>query len=78
MLNQEFREGVTGVTKSWGLGPQQALGGPGKTKSWASNGGPGRLDHVLQKGPEKWYMAMTRLYSSCSFGQLMIGTTSYL
>jgi hypothetical protein len=30
--------------------------------------GPGRPNHVLQKGPEKWYMAMTQLYSSCSFG----------
>jgi hypothetical protein len=25
-------EGVTGVTKSWGPGPRQALGGPGKPK----------------------------------------------
>jgi hypothetical protein len=25
-------EGVTRVTKSWGLGPRQALGGPGKIK----------------------------------------------
>jgi hypothetical protein len=64
------------VTKSRGPGTRQALGGSGKTKSRASNGGPGRPIHVLQKGPEKWYMAMTRLYSSCSFGQFMIGHIS--
>jgi hypothetical protein len=59
-------------------GARQALGGPGMTKSCTSNGGPGRPNHALQKGPEKRYMAMTRLYSSCSFGQLMIGTRPYL
>jgi hypothetical protein len=66
------------VTKSWGLGLQQALGGPGKTKSRALNEGPGRPNHAFQKGPEKWYMAMIWLYSDCTFGQLMIGTRPYL
>jgi hypothetical protein len=72
------REGVTGVTKSRGPGPWHALGGPRTTKSCALNEGPGRPNHAFQKGPEKWYMAMTQLYSDCTFGQLMIGTRPYL
>jgi hypothetical protein len=54
-------EGVTGVTDLRGPGPQRDPGGPGKTKSGASKGGLGRPNHALQKGPGKWYMAMTRL-----------------
>jgi hypothetical protein len=62
------------------MGPGAPAGsrGSGNTKSCASNGGPGKPNHALQKGPEKWYMAMTQLYSSYSFGQLTIGTRPYL
>jgi hypothetical protein len=40
--------------------------------------GPGKAKSRAPEGPEKWYMAMTRLYSSCSYGQLMIRTRPYL
>jgi hypothetical protein len=54
-------EGVTRITDLRGLGPQRALGGPGKTKSRALKGGPGRPNHALQKDAGKWYIEVSRL-----------------
>jgi hypothetical protein len=48
-------------------GPRQALGGPGKTKSRASNESPGRLNHARRKAPGKWYMAVIHSFPGRSF-----------
>jgi hypothetical protein len=53
------------------LGPRRPPGGPGKTKSCASKGGLRQLNHVLQKGPGKWYMAVTRLSPSHTPGNVI-------
>jgi hypothetical protein len=44
-------QGITGVTDLQGPGPQRVPGGPGKTESRVSKGGPGRPNHALPKGP---------------------------
>jgi hypothetical protein len=63
-------EGVTGVTDLQGPGPKRAPGGPKKTKLHALKGGPGRPNHALQKGPGKWYMAVSRLILGQTLGNV--------
>jgi hypothetical protein len=52
-------QGVTGVIDLRGPGPQRAHRGPGKTKSCASKGGPGRPNHALPKGPGRQKLRAT-------------------
>jgi hypothetical protein len=66
------REGVTGVTKSWGPGAMAGSKGAREVQIMRIKWRPGKAKSCAPEGPEKWYIARTRLYSSCSYGQLMI------
>jgi hypothetical protein len=73
-----FFSGMSPLAVAWRGGNRgnrftgpRAPGGPGKTKSCALKGGPGRPNHALQKAPGKWYMAVSRLYPGHTPGNVI-------
>jgi hypothetical protein len=45
-----------------GPGVSEGSWGAQEDQITCSNGGPRRPNHVVEKGPGKWYMAMTQPY----------------
>jgi hypothetical protein len=71
------KEAAIEIWPPWGGGLARCQREGGDFHTTGSRGGPGRPNHAHQmearegqimQVPEKWYMAMTQLYSSCSFG----------